>query len=153
MVMGISDHSSAYPYFAPACVYTEIPPASLSTLEVISPGPITASSSVRRCRSPRRRFCKSLPRDLTASTCVVIDSQFISPFPIPLSLHQPRHHVVHRDGSDRPALPVGHRQHAQVVLVEQLEHVAFIGIPRDAQQRLRLQLRHALLRVSEQQPR
>src|SRR6266404_848910 len=78
MVIGISDHSSAYPYFAPACVYTEIPPASLSTLEVIRPGPITASSMVSRWRSARRRFCRSLPRVLTASTRVVMASQFMA---------------------------------------------------------------------------
>src|ERR1700732_3694605 len=150
IVMGISDHNSAYPYCAPACVYTEIPPASLSTLEVINPGPITASSNVRRCRSARRRFCKLLPRDFTASTRVVIASQFIGAFSISLFLHQPRHHVIHRDGANRPALAVRHRQHAQVVFIEQLKDVAFVRIPRDAEQRLRLQLGHTLLRVREE---
>src|SRR5258708_21275569 len=136
MVRGISDHKGAYRYWAPAWVSPEIPPASLSTLEVISPGPITASNNVRRCRSARSRFCKLLPRDFTASTRVVIASQFIGPFSIPLFLHQPRHHVIHRDGSDRPALAVAHRKHAQVVLIQQLNDVAFVRIPRHAAQRL-----------------
>src|SRR5260370_19311627 len=78
MVMGTSHHASADRYFAPACVYTEIPPASLSTLDVISPGPMTASKSVNRCRNARIRFCKSFPRDFSPSTRVVIASQFMA---------------------------------------------------------------------------
>src|SRR5690349_15203710 len=53
MVMGISDHSRAYPYMAPAWEYTEIPPASLSTLEVIIPGPTTARNNSARARQNR----------------------------------------------------------------------------------------------------
>jgi hypothetical protein len=40
-VMGISVHSGRYPYFAPACEYVRMPPESLSTLAVMSPGPMT----------------------------------------------------------------------------------------------------------------
>src|SRR5437870_13603073 len=39
-----------------------MPPASLSTLEVMSPGPTTARSNTNLWRSPRMRFRISLPR-------------------------------------------------------------------------------------------
>ena len=78
IVMGISDHSKAYPYCAPACVYVEIPPASLSTLEVISPGPTTAISSVKRRRNPRMRIRRSVPRPRAPSSFSAMACQFIA---------------------------------------------------------------------------
>ena len=79
IVIGISDHSSVYPYCAPAWVYTEIPPASLSTLEVISPGPTTASSSVKRRRRPRIFLRKSVSPARMRSNFSEISRQFIAP--------------------------------------------------------------------------
>src|SRR5258708_40178236 len=101
-----------------------MPPASLSTLDVIMPGPTTARSSVSRRRRLRRRFCKFVPRPFSPSIPEVICLQLISPcrFPSYLFLHQPRYHVVHRDCSNGTFVLIHDGQHSQVVLVENLKH-------------------------------
>src|SRR5580658_7624926 len=141
MVMGISDHSSVYPKCAPAWVYVLIPPASLSTLDVISPGPTTARNTARRRRNVRLRRVKSLLRvfsveslSVTVSRLVIritspkfqlsnFKSQFqISNLPLlQLGPHM-THDVIHGDGSDRAVTRVHHRQAAQIVFIEQLEN-------------------------------
>ena len=63
IVIGTSDHSIVYPYADPACVYVAIPPASLSTFEVMIPGPITARNRKMRCR---HWFVRENPRNTVA---------------------------------------------------------------------------------------
>ena len=48
IVIGIIVQSSEYPNCAPAWEYVKMPPASLSTLAVMNPGPMTASRSSSR---------------------------------------------------------------------------------------------------------
>src|SRR5271155_4241945 len=75
--MGISDHSRVYPKWAPAWVYVLIPPASLSTLEVISPGPTTARNTARRRRKVRLRRVKSLLRVFSVESLSVTVSRLV----------------------------------------------------------------------------
>src|SRR5258707_13358382 len=96
-----------------------MPPASLSTLEVINPGPTTASSSVKRRRSPRIFFCKSVSPVLTRSNFAVMASQFIALLEFPfLVFQQLCHHVFHGDRANRPVFFINYRPHPQIVLVE-----------------------------------
>src|SRR5689334_23362354 len=99
---------------------------------------------VSLCRRARRRFCKSVPRDLAASTRVVMACQFMAyPTLLPLFLYfisrllllldQSRHHVIYGDGSNRTTLAIGDREHAQIVFIEQLKHIPFIGIAGNAE--------------------
>src|SRR5216683_2815363 len=140
-----------------------MPPASLSTLEVMIPGPITASSSVRRLRKPRNRFCRSVPRVRRPCALSAMASQFMrfpnlllsfftSLFPYFLLLDEPRNHIVHGNRPNRAILLTHHGERAQVVLVKQFEYVALIGVGGDAEQRFQLQLRQALLRCRQEQP-
>src|SRR5258708_1143396 len=107
-----------------------MPPASLSTLEVMIPGPITASSSVRRLRKARSRFCRPVPGVRSPCPLSALASQFMpfpnfllffftSLFPYFLLLDEPRNHIVHGDRPNRAILLTHHRERAQVVLVKQ----------------------------------
>src|SRR5260370_6102492 len=140
-----------------------MPPASLWTVEVMIPGPITASSSVRRLRKPRSRFCRSVPRVRRPCALSAMASQFMR-FPnlllsfllhyflISLLLDEPRNHIVHGDRPNRAILLTHHRERAQVVLVKQFEYVALIGVGGDAEQTFQLQLRQAPPRSRQDQP-
>src|SRR6185436_4335554 len=74
-----------------------MPPASLSTLAVMNPGPTTARNSAMRVR-----HCFSV----------------VGTSAVP----QHRNHVVGRDDPGEPAVLVGDCQREQVVLVEQLRY-------------------------------
>src|SRR5580698_8030548 len=107
-----------------------MPPASLSTLDVIRPGPMTASNTARRRRVTRVRRRKSFPRfDHVASAPELALVSFIA-LDVRLGefLLQLTHNVVHGDRADRMLFGVHHREAAQVVLVEKLEHVFIAGI-------------------------
>src|SRR6266851_1689676 len=116
-----------------------MPPASLSTLEVIIPGPITANSSVRRRRKARSRFCRSVPRVRRPWALSAMASQFmrfrifqclslLHFCAIWLLLDEPRNHIIHGNRSNRVILVTHHGKGAQVVLVKQFEYVALIGV-------------------------
>src|SRR6266481_2537585 len=140
-----------------------MPPASLSTLEVISPGPTTASSKVRRRRKARIFCCKFSPRVSRPSKLDLMVSQFIRCFRFPsyfllptsyvLLFHKARNHIVHGDRTDGAFFFVHYREHSQVVFVEQLEDVFFVGLSGNAEQRLASKFLHGLFRRGEQQPR
>src|ERR1700692_146052 len=109
-----------------------MPPASLSTLEVIRPGPTTASSSVRRLRRPRMRFCRSVPPERTVANLSEMALQSIWCFTIPflqkfyatacsqklLALDQARDYVIDGDYADRMLVLIDHRQRSQVIFVK-----------------------------------
>src|SRR5215468_844246 len=101
-----------------------MPPASLSTLEVIRPGPTTARKRPNRRRSRRVRLRRAMPRSRQASTLAEMTVQSIAGLVAqePLTAAgQPGHHVVHSDGTDRPPVLLHHAQAAQIVLVKQVE--------------------------------
>src|SRR5205807_4110551 len=80
---------------APASEYTATPPASLSTLAVMKPGPMAASNSTSRLLQRRR---------------------FIGPL---LAMPQHRDHVVGRDDAGEPIVRIDDGESNEVVLVEQ----------------------------------
>src|SRR6266480_285198 len=82
--------------------------------------------------------------------CVPVHRWARNPF---LFLHQPRHHVVHGDGSNRSVLFINYCQHPQVVLVEKLEDLLVVRVWREAEQGLGLQLCHALIGGRQKEPR
>src|SRR5215472_18781402 len=100
-VIGSNVHSGKYPQRAPACEYVRIPPASLSTMAVMKPGP----------RTPR-------------NVMIGYRSRFHIPRRVSLCVHSfaPEHgnNVVRRDYANELALIVHDRQRQQVVLVEKL---------------------------------
>src|SRR6266403_1837587 len=105
-----------------------MPPASLSTLEVIRPGPTTASSSVSRRRRPRMRFCRSVPPERTVAIRSEMALQAIESEQFPfvqnilvrernvkeflLTFDQSRDYVVDSDYPDGIFVFVDHRQSA-----------------------------------------
>src|ERR1700730_17702137 len=107
-----------------------MPPASLSTLEVISPGPTTARSSVRRRRRPRMRFCRSVPPERTVAILSEMALQSIGCFTIPfsqtfsglkeflLTFDQARDYVIDSDYVDCIVTTKENRQTAQIVFVK-----------------------------------
>src|SRR5207244_11994856 len=120
-----------------------MPPASLSTWEVISPGPTTAQKRTRRRRRWRLPWRKARPRARHSSTLDKIGVQFIQFRASLLSaLPKPAHHIVHGNDTDRSAVLVHHAQTPQLVLVINLEaFLAFcLGLPRD--DRFTFQLDH-----------
>src|SRR5207245_10134387 len=95
-----------------------MPPASLSTLEVISPGPTTAQKRTRRRRSWRLPWRKARPRARHSSTLDKIGVQFIQFRASLLSaLPKPAHHSVHGNDTDPPPLRVHHAQPAHAALL------------------------------------
>src|SRR5580658_1938396 len=158
MVMGISDHSSVYPKCAPAWVYVLIPPASLSTLDVISPGPTTARNTARRRRNVRLRRVKSLLRVFSVESLSVTVSRLVIALDslnlksLQLGPHM-AHHVIHGDGSNRAIAFIYHRQAAQIVFVEQLENFLLLRVGRHRELRRGSQFRHPLVAAREQQSR
>src|SRR2546426_6143281 len=130
-----------------------MPPASLSTLEVISPGPTTAQKRTRRRRRWRLPWRKARPRARHSSTLDKIGVQFIQFRASLLSaLPKPAHHIVHGNDTDRSAVLVHHAQTTQVVLVKHLEDFLVFrpGLHRD--ERFRFQLDHGPVRRRQQQP-
>src|ERR1700730_3997680 len=100
-----------------------MPPASLSTLEVIRPGPTTASNSVSRRRRPRIRFCRSVPPERTVAILSEMALQFIGAYDsIPsesssgrhvvkktlLTFDQARDYVIDRDYADGMLVFIDH---------------------------------------------
>src|SRR3954468_24383922 len=120
MPIGINDQSSRYPKRAPATEYVEMPPASLSTVDVIRPGPSTAKKSARRVQAwrPRRRARTTPSRH--CSTRSLMATMFKPASSSQLGA-QSRHDIVHRYHADGPAAAIHHGQAAQVVLIEQLK--------------------------------
>src|SRR6476660_7544118 len=82
-----------------------MPPASLSTLAVMNPGPMTARTRARRLRHPLRK------KNFMAGESVVT----------------PEHadHIVGGDDAGDAAVLVDDRQRDQVVLVEERRDFAF----------------------------
>src|ERR1700730_9825967 len=107
-----------------------MPPASLSTFEVIRPGPTPARSSVRRGRRPRMRFCRSVPPERTVAILSEMALQSIGCFTIPfsqtfsglkeflLTFDQARDYVIDSDYADGMFVLIDHRQTAQIVFVK-----------------------------------
>src|ERR1700747_593914 len=114
-----------------------MPPASLSTLDVIKPGPTTARKTARRRRRLRLRRPRSLPRVLSVESVsfsvalvVVIAATY---FKLKLKsqfVAHAAHDVVYRDRANRAILPIYHRQTPQIVLVEQLKYFLIFGVRR-----------------------
>src|SRR5580704_2252530 len=122
-----------------------MPPASLSTFEVMSPGPTTARNRAMRLRQKAERRLKFVPRLFQAPRASVnvvqvfiariLDESFFSARFLELPAH-PADYVVHRDCSDGMLLLVDDGEAAQIVFVEQFENVFVLGIRRNKKERL-----------------
>jgi hypothetical protein len=66
IVIGIIVHNSRCPNCAPAAEYVHMPPASLSTLAVMNPGPTTAKNSTIWVFQRLRNFISGAFRIATA---------------------------------------------------------------------------------------
>src|SRR5438874_6642192 len=91
-----------------------MPPASLSTLAVMIPGPMTEMSSATRAQ--RERSMRT-PREGVARGAA-LDSAMQDLF----------QHVVHGDDAEQLSALVLHRKREQVVLCRQLRHLACVVV-------------------------
>src|SRR5579872_3737405 len=96
-----------------------MPPASLSTLAVMMPGPTTAISRARRTRHDRSDVLSDVRR--VAGRTSVLPPQQIDD-------------VVGRDDAGEASVFVDHRQGEQVVLVEELDDLVFRRVEMAADQ-------------------
>ncbi len=141
-----------------------MPPASLSTLEVISPGPDhrqqqrqappqrRGRACVDRCRDPVNALVpRSMARPVHA--CLNLSLSHADLAIDAIACTQTRDHVVHGDRADGTALRSTTPQAAQVVLVEQLEDFLLVRVGRHRNQRLGLQVSPSSCLRSQQQPR
>src|SRR4029453_18842746 len=86
-----------------------MPPASLSTLAVMNPGPTTARKRASRLRQPRRNRART--------TGAVLPPQ-------------PRDHVISGDNAGEPSVLVDDREGDEVVLVEEGGDLVFRRVRR-----------------------
>src|ERR1700690_3802857 len=123
-----------------------MPPASLSTLDVMRPGPTTAKKTTRRLRQARLRRMKSLPREFQAP--LLAGDLVWSLMRLRLRSRnlafcaQATDDVVHRDRADRMAQVVYDGEAAQIVFVEQLKNVRVFGICLHRKHRLECNFGH-----------
>src|SRR5438105_5952166 len=101
-----------------------MPPASLSTLAVMMPGPTTASTMPSRAQRPGRAFTPpdGVARTSNAPPCGLRPSP-AEPAPPASAMQDFLQHVVHRDHAEQLAVLL-HRQREEVVLGGQLGHLA-----------------------------
>src|SRR5580692_10418526 len=133
--------------------YVEIPPASLSTFEVMNPGPTTAMKSASRRQSTRvlrgQRF--SFFRSASIRGISVFRSM-TKPIPEKLTFRfasvdfcgEPSYNVVHGNRADWHAVLIHHTKNAQIIFIEQLQNFFLARVGRQRQQRLGLQRIHRL---------
>src|SRR4051812_20995354 len=111
MPMGISDQRRRYPNRAPATEYVEMLPASLSTVEVMRPGPRTARNRASRVQTwrPRRRARTTPSRHCSTFSfmATMFNCAYSSGFGSDLRSHA-RHYIVYRDYAHGPAAVVDH---------------------------------------------
>src|SRR5215470_6005031 len=96
-----------------------MPPASLSTLAVMNPGPTTARTSAMRRRH-------SLSQVMTLQT---------RPSPL-MAVSQHRDHVVSGDDAGQPAVFVDDGERDEIVFVEQLRDIGLRRVGRAGDVRL-----------------
>src|SRR5712691_7720063 len=101
-----------------------MPPASLSTLAVMNPGPMTASTSAARARQSRKPLSDTF--------------MMAGPRSVPMPQH--RDHVVRRDDPREAAVLVDDGKSDEVVFVEQRRDFVLRRIGR-AEHRVLAQLR------------
>src|SRR5580704_7093002 len=115
-----------------------MPPASLSTFEVIRPGPSTANSNARRRQvwRPRRCTLTAFWRHFSTRSLIVV--KFISLFATACFYKWARRRVTTSSTAITPgaAVRIHHAQGAQVVLVKKLENLFFVGVRWHRNQRL-----------------
>src|ERR1700693_1588540 len=123
-----------------------MPPASLSALEVISPGPTTARNRAMRLRQKAERRLRFVPRFFhAASASVTVAQAFIDSYVrlLDFGVHS-MHYVVHRDCANWMFVLVDNRETAQIIFIEKLEDFFVLRIGSDGKQRLGDRVLHAL---------
>src|ERR1700676_1689623 len=137
-----------------------MPPASLSTLEVMMPGPTTARKRAMRRRQalprekkPKVRARRRSMRLLTAARFMGVNLQKGGEIRSQGRswVHQAGNYVVYGDGANGAIVLAGDGEHAQVVFVEKFENVFFAVVGFDRDERLGLQLAHVLAGRGEKQ--
>src|ERR1700676_2484879 len=130
-----------------------MPPASLSTLEVMMPGPTTTRKRAMRRRQalprekkPKGRARRRSMRLLTAARFMGVNLQKGGEIRsrVGSCVHQAGNYVVYGDGADGAIVLVGDGEHAQIVFVEKFENVFFAVVGFDGHKRLGFQFTHVL---------
>src|SRR5580700_10664260 len=100
-----------------------MPPASWSTLEVMSPGPTTARNRAMRLRQKAERRLRFVPRFFQAvRVSVTVAQAFIDSYArfLDFGVHS-MHYVVHRDCANWMFVLVDDGKTAQIIFIEKLE--------------------------------
>src|ERR1700730_12595513 len=130
-----------------------MPPASLSTLGVMKPGPTTARDRAMRRRQALPREKKSQARARRRSMRLWTAARFMGVnlqkgreirSRVGSCVHQAGNYVVYGDGADGAIVLVGNGEHTQIIFVEKFENVFFAVVGSDGHERLGLQLTHVL---------